>query len=144
MTYSDEDRQRVAEVILERLPSEPLITILESPDMPSYRTVMRWAHEDAEFRQNYTRAREDQGDYDADSVAMLARKVACGELDHQAGRVAIDACKWTAAVRKPKVYGTKVEHASDPSAPVFGMTDAQIDAAIAEKMAKLAVIAGTE
>jgi hypothetical protein len=73
-------------------------------------TPLRWLREDAtgELRNHYARAREDQGDLSADEIKDAARRVARGEIDPQAGRVLIDALKWDAGKRKPKVYGDKV------------------------------------
>jgi hypothetical protein len=73
-------------------------------------TPLRWLREDAtgELRNHYARAREDQGDLSADEIKDAARRVARGEIDPQAGRVLIDALKWDAGKRKPKVYGDKL------------------------------------
>jgi hypothetical protein len=54
----------------------------------------------------------------ADEIKDAARRVARGEIDPQAGRVLIDALKWDAGKRKPKVYGDKVVLGGDPDAPV--------------------------
>jgi hypothetical protein len=83
-------------------------------------TPLRWLREDktGELRKDYARAREDQGDLSADNVSEIGRKVARGEMDPQAGRVAIDSEKWIAGRRKPKVYGDKLELSGDPDAPV--------------------------
>jgi hypothetical protein len=74
-------------------------------------TPLRWLREDqtGELRKEYMRAREDQGDLSADNITELGRKVARGELDPQAGRVAIDSEKWIAGRRKPKVYGDRLQ-----------------------------------
>ena len=75
-------------------------------------TVYEWLNPkspyySSEFSDNYARTREDQGDYNADVVEDLAQDVVEGKLDPQAGRVAIDANKWAAGVKKPKKYGNK-------------------------------------
>ena len=87
---------------------ESLASICRDDDMPGYRTVITWLGKHEEFQHNYARAREEQGDADADSIADVGRRVLLGELDPQAARVAIDALKWTAGRRKPKVYGDKI------------------------------------
>jgi hypothetical protein len=60
----------------------------------------------------YARAREDCADTLADKICDLARRVETGELDYNAGRVAIDALKWIASKLKPKAYGDRqaIEH----------------------------------
>jgi hypothetical protein len=49
-----------------------------------------------------------RADADADEVDELARMIVDGKLDFNAGRVAIDAKKWSSAHRAPRRYGTKV------------------------------------
>ncbi|HEX6215302.1 MAG TPA: hypothetical protein VFZ38_10810 [Vicinamibacterales bacterium] len=88
---------------------ESLADVLRDDDAPGYSTVMQWLRAHPEFAENYARAREEQGEYDADQVGHIARKVLSGDIGHQEARVAIDAYKWTAAKRKPKVYGDRVE-----------------------------------
>lgn len=86
-----------------------LVSILsEDDELPSYATVMRWLRENLEFQSIYARAREDQADHDADKIGDIAEKVATGKIDPQAARVAIDAYKWAAGKRKPRVYGERI------------------------------------
>lgn len=109
--YSDE----LANEILARIPAEPLTRILcdadgvQRVDMPDYSTVMAWRRTHPAFGEAYLLAREDQGDYDADLVTEIAREVKAGKLTPEQGRVAIDAAKWTAGRRRPKVYGDKLD-----------------------------------
>jgi hypothetical protein len=74
-------------------------------------TPLRWLREDdtGELRNQYARARDDQGDLSADEVKDVARRVARGEIEPSAGKVLIDALKWDAGKRKPKVYGDRVQ-----------------------------------
>lgn len=76
---------------------------------PCRDTVYKWVRELPGYAEEYTRAREMQGDTYADRVADVAGKVERGELDANAGRTAIDALKWLAAKRKPKVYGDRID-----------------------------------
>lgn len=103
--------QDVADQICEAIASgSGLVPFLKAnPDMPTYSTVMRWAREIPSFLEDYTRARDDSADLDADRVADVAKRVEDGLLDPNAARVAIDAYKWSAGKRKPKKYGDKVE-----------------------------------
>ncbi len=55
----------------------------------------------------YARARQDQADTLADEIRELAGRVERGELEPNAGRVAIDALKWIASKLKPKQYGDR-------------------------------------
>ncbi|TWA83719.1 hypothetical protein FBZ85_101468 [Azospirillum brasilense] len=78
-------------------------------DTPSKPTVFEWIRSDPQLANDYARAREVQGDSYADKVADAAQQVLDGKLDAQAGRTAIDALKWLAAKRKPKVYGDRID-----------------------------------
>lgn len=100
----------LADMICERIAcGESLKAILRTPGMPKEPTVFRWLANEQEFRKHYAHAREAQGDADADAVIDIADQVVKGKISHQAGRVAIEARKWSAGVRKPKVYGPRVD-----------------------------------
>ena len=90
----------------------------------SARTILRWLEADDEFRRKYAQAREDQGDWFADKIADLATDSEKEPADITAR---VNALKWLAAKRKPKVYGDKIvaEHTGKdgkdlpaPTAPV--------------------------
>ncbi len=101
-TYTASIANRICERIAE---GEPLTKICRDKAMPAYRTVLNWRVKDNEFLQMYTRARQDAGDTLADEVRELLQRVVDGTLEPNAGRVAIDALKWTASKLKPKSYG---------------------------------------
>lgn len=107
MPFNENAADQILEAISE---GTGLVTFLKSrPDLPSYPTIMRWVRDNPDFAANYTRAREDMADHDADKIADVAEKVAAGKMDPQAARVAIDAYKWSAGKRRPKRYGDKLE-----------------------------------
>lgn len=87
-----------------------LRSICEGADYPDRSTVFRWLADpaNAEFRTQYALAREASADADDDDIRDIAGRVEAGKIDPQAARVAIDAKKWSAGKRKPKVYGDKV------------------------------------
>ena len=72
-------------------------------------TVKRWlaADDREEFRAQYVQARQDQADAFADKILDIARN---DKRDPSCRRVEIDALKWLAGKRKPKVYSDKTEH----------------------------------
>jgi hypothetical protein len=74
-----------------------------------YSTVTKELRGDPEFVANYTRARIDAGDADADQVTDLKERLLRGEISPEQARVAIDACKWSAGKRQPKKYGDKLD-----------------------------------
>ena len=102
----DEICQRIAE-------GQSLAEICRSEGMPTYRQVFYWLTKNEDFANNYARAREAQADADADAIGDMANQVRLGLLDPSAARVAIDAYKWTAGVRKPKKYGNKIAVGGD-------------------------------
>lgn len=113
--------QSVANEICERIwCGESLKAILRTKGMPAETTFFRWVAENPEFRQHYARAREAQGDADADFVVDIADQVLKGKVSPQAGNVAIQARKWSAGVRKPKIYGNRLDlnHGVQPENPL--------------------------
>lgn len=102
----DEICQRIAE-------GQSLAEICRSEGMPRYRQVFYCLSKSETFANNYARAREAQADADADAIGDMANQVRLGLLDPSAARVAIDAYKWTAGVRKPKKYGNKIAIGGD-------------------------------
>lgn len=106
LEFTEEIADRILHGIAE---GNSLVSILkEDEELPSYTTVMKWLRQNPEFAANYARAREDQADHDADKIGDIAERVVRGDVDPQAARVAIDAYKWAAGKRKPKVYGEKM------------------------------------
>ncbi|WGM31485.1 hypothetical protein [Brevundimonas sp. NIBR11] len=96
------------EICIRIMCGDSLAEVCRDEEMPAYRTVMRWLKDNEPFRRNYASAREDQGHADADEIGDIARRILKGEVDPAAGRAAIDALKWTAGKRMPKVYGDKM------------------------------------
>jgi hypothetical protein len=109
-------RQGIADAICERLAlGESLRQICRDNEMPDRVTVIRWKNENAEFRNQYARAREDQ----ADIFAELGLEAAIHADDPAKGRLAFDAYRWAAGKLKPGTYGDKVQHAgSEGTGPV--------------------------
>ena len=101
--------KKIADEVCARLvEGSSLAEICRDPKMPKTRTVFQWLSKDDDFARDYARAREAQGDTDADKIGDIANQVVLGQLDPAAARVAIDAYKWTAGRRKPKSYGDRL------------------------------------
>lgn len=131
----------IADQILERVAEgRSIVKTLAEPGMPTYTAWMRWLQNDPDLVERYARAKDDSADAHADKITNVAEKVESGELDPQAGRVVIDAMKWTAAKLKPKRYGdfqrTEIS-GPDGGAIVTQMSDDQLDGAITALMVKL-------
>ena len=103
------DRSIMTQILARISQGEALVTILRDDGMPVYQTVMNWLDNDPDLVDKYARAREASADADADRVKDVADRTLSGEYDPQAARVAIDALKWSAGKRKPKVYGDKLD-----------------------------------
>lgn len=94
-------------------------------DMPNRSSVFRWIEGNESFRNQYTRAREEQADYFADDIVNIADEVefepivvdgetVAVKVDSTAvarNRLRVDARKWVASKLKPKRYGDKIQHA---------------------------------
>ncbi len=115
MAYSQEEVDYFKDTIITGLGNgESLLHILKQNEMPSRPTVYTWlndAHPDYDevFFNNYVRVREESGDYDAEKVPDIVDQMLTGEITPEQARVAIDAYKWTAGVKKPKKYGKSVD-----------------------------------
>ena len=85
--------------------------ITRSTAYPTWGMVARWLQQHKEFRELYTRAREYQADYYADTILEEALKAKDSDTA-QAARVRIDALKWVASKLKPRMYGDRqvIEH----------------------------------
>lgn len=99
--YSDEIALRICVHIAE---GNSLRSFCRMDNTPGISTVYRWLAENAEFRDQYARAREDQADSHADEIVDISDN----EADPNKARIRIDARKWVACKLKPKKYGERV------------------------------------
>jgi hypothetical protein len=117
-TYSDE----IADEICERLAEgESLRSICSGDGMPRKATVFRWLADErlSVFRDQYTRAREEQAETLADEIVEIADGDGDKESDNtQRDRLRVEARKWVASKLKPKRYGDKALIGSDPENPL--------------------------
>jgi hypothetical protein len=95
-------KDRICEQIAE---GRSLRAICQDEGMPNKATVFRALAADAEFSDQYARARESQADALFDEVLEIADST--NQADDR--RVKIDARKWMAGKLRPKVYGDKIE-----------------------------------
>lgn len=130
----------ICDLIAECKTLNQCVEALEANGTPvGRRTILKWLSLHTDFSKMYARAHEMQADHDADEIREITRRVVGphreGEesLKPDAARIAIDALKWSAGKRKPKVYGDKVE--------VDTPADGGIAKAAAVTMAALAALA---
>lgn len=99
---------------------ESLRSICRQEGMPATGTFFVWLAKDPLLQERYARAREAGADADAEDVTDIAKRTLSGEFDPQSARVAIDALKWAAGKKRPKVYGDRasLEHSGPDGGPI--------------------------
>ena len=86
-----------------------LRAICAEAGMPARGTVYRWLIENADFQDQYARAREKQADYFAEEIIEIADSAEAESAAVSKAKLQIDARKWAASKIAPKKYGDKVE-----------------------------------
>lgn len=133
--------EETAKEICDRIENgETIRQICADKDMPAWNTIRTWLQQYEAFQAQYARARENSAHASADLIQDLADKAKNGELEPNAARVAIDAHKWLAGKRKPKVYGDRqiLDVGEDTLAK---LSDERVHARIAELSKELGVAA---
>lgn len=113
---------------------ESLVRILKSNEnFPDYTNVMQWLRKDELFRQNYTKAKEDQADYLAEEIIDIADDGSNDWMErhdkdnpgwsfngehYQRSRLRVDTRKWVASKMKPKRYGDSMKLEGDSDNPL--------------------------
>ena len=124
----------LAAEICSRLASgESLKSICRDEAMPGLTTIYRWLASNDQFRDLYTRAREDQADTLADEIIEISDDgrndwmLRNGERDNgwvangenvQRSRLRVEARKWIAAKLKPKKYSDRLELTGKEGGPI--------------------------
>jgi len=109
-SYTDEVGDEICARITE---GQSLRKICRDDHMPSLATIFNWLRVQPIFLEQYTRAKENQADTNAEDIQELIEEVRTGVLDPQAARVAGDLLKWSSSKLKPKKYGDKLDLTSD-------------------------------
>ena len=109
-TYSAEVAEKICQLVAECV---PVHKIGERAGMPDDKTIYRWLAKYAEFRDNYTRAREAA----ADRMVAETREIADEPIDKmgavERARVRVQVRQWAAERMAPKKYGVKhLDHSS--------------------------------
>lgn len=101
---------KIAAKICERLAmDESLVSICLDEGMPHVTTVYRWRDANDQFREDYARARVDQGHTVADVIGDIRKRIISGELEPNAGKAAGDLAKWEASRRAARDFGDKID-----------------------------------
>ena len=115
MAYSKKEIQKAKDFIIEEMSEgASLKSILDNNPLPSRQIIYNWLNSnhkdfDLDFIDNYVRAREDSADLDAEQIKEIVDGVLDGTYKSDVGRVAMDGLKWSAGVKKPKKYGSKID-----------------------------------
>jgi hypothetical protein len=83
--------------------------ISRDKSFPERSTVLRWQRDKPDFAAKIARAHIDQADSHAERILEIVGKVEAGDMDPNAGKVAMWGLTWTAAKQAPKKYGEKIE-----------------------------------
>lgn len=118
--YTPELGDYICEQITE---GRSLRSICKEEGMPSIMTIFNWHRSVDGFLEQYTRAKDEQADTNAEELQDISAKVLRGEYDPASARVAADILKWTSAKLKPKKYGDKIDlstNGKDLPTPILG------------------------
>jgi hypothetical protein len=128
-----------AEVCRRMSAGESLRQLCRDPQMPCTTTVLKWARDMPEFREQYAHAREDLLAHwaqeiteiaDDGSIDWIERETKSGRMltvpdqEHiNRSRLRIDARKWLLSKLAPRKYGDKLELTGLPAAPPVQTAD---------------------
>lgn len=102
-SYSDEAAEQVCRVIASGGTLEQAGKAVGVSD----ETILRWLRDRPDFRGEYARARAQQGHWYADKISEITLDPKREPADIAAR---VNALKWLAAKRTPKVYGDRTHH----------------------------------
>jgi hypothetical protein len=130
MEYSQEVKKAICDRIATT--TDTLTAICAGEGMPTDRVVRMWVYSDPEFAKMFNAAREAQQDLFMEQCGEIVDSADVG--DWQVAKLRVEHRRWMAGKLKPKTYGDKVTHSSDPDAPL--VTNPSADALIAFLLAK--------
>jgi hypothetical protein len=84
-----------------------LAEICAAPGMPDKSTCYRWLGRHEDFAAMHGRARAARAVVRSDKIDEIIEGVLAGNIEPNAGRVAIDAHRWQASKEDPKGFGEK-------------------------------------
>lgn len=132
--YSPQERQEIYQRVCRGVVAGLSVAkCCAMPGMPSKDTVFQWLMDDAEFSDQYARARERRADARAERIDDLCDDVKAGTLKPDAARVIIDAEKWQAGKENSKRYGDKLTLDGDMN---LKLTDEQLESRLSHLLGK--------
>ena len=137
MAYTAKQRKEFKSIIIEGVANgKSLSSILRKKNMPSRPIVYEWLNpdhkkHDSKFLNNYVRAQEESADLNAERIEEIAEDTLKDKYKADAAKVAIDALKWAAGVKKPKKYGKTIDVTTGGESlnyqPIWGKIDPVLD-----------------
>lgn len=129
------------EIVRRLSEGEPLAAICRDEGMPSVRAVSDWRKAHPEFGERFQLARDDGHDAIAARMRATARgdgpdKGGDSKGDVQRDKLIIDTDFKLLSKWDPRRYGERMTLAGDHDNPLFSASDEQINARIAELLAK--------
>lgn len=106
--YKPKEIKRLKKTIIEKIKEGKSINEIETKNgIPSNDTIYKWLNNDAQFKDNYLRARGDQALFYAEKIDNVIKELPDAPTREQLdkARLQIDAYKWTASKLLPKIYG---------------------------------------
>ena len=129
MAYSQEQRREAIARLCRGVAAGLTVSKCCKMDgMPSKETIFEWLMDDADFSDQYARAREARADARSERIDELSEKVESGELGPNEARVIIDAEKWQAGKENSKRYGDRLQLDADVT---MKMSDEQLESRLA-------------
>jgi hypothetical protein len=115
---------KVVKAICEGLAEgQSLREMCKKPELPSWRRVLTWAHEDPIFRQQYEEAQRARLETWAEQLVTLADQP---DKNVQQRRLQIDTRKWILSKLLPKKYGDRLALAGDDESPLH-LSDIEVE-----------------
>lgn len=134
MAYSQEERQDIYDRLCRGIAAGLSVAkCCKMENMPSKETIFQWLMVDAEFSDQYARARTARADARAERIDEICEKVELGTLGANEARVIIDAEKWQAGKENQKRYGDKLTLDGDMNMKI---SDDQLESRLAHLLGK--------
>ena len=87
--------------------------IVNKNGIPDQNTIYNWLNKDAQFKDNYVHAREQQALFYAEKIEKVIEKLKEDTTPTREktdiARLEVDSLKWIASKLLPKVYGTQAQ-----------------------------------
>lgn len=121
-----EDTPDLKRILCERVANGELVAAV-CQELGIHRSMpWRWTQNDPQFRDDYTRARENQAHAMAEDVILMADDES---IPADSRRVRVDARKWLTSKIAPKLYGDEKHHTVDISVSGLYLTALQANQA---------------